>query len=66
MAAGSEKPCPICNLDAKDIRIWDYGERISLECARCDKFTFTGSAAAIPQSRELGPKLSAWITFIYN
>lgn len=57
----SNTPCPICKLDAKHVRVWDYGERITLECACCGKFTITGTAAAIAQSRKLGPKLSAWI-----
>lgn len=61
MANASDKPCPICKLDAKDVRVWDHGERISLECERCGKFTITRTAATIAQSQEIGPKLSAWI-----
>ena len=61
MANVSDKACPICKLDAKDVRVWDYGERITLECARCGKFTITGTAARMAESRDLGPKLSAWI-----
>jgi hypothetical protein len=61
MANVSSKACPICKLDAKDVRIWDYGERITLECARCGKFTITGTAARMAESKDLGPKLSAWI-----
>ena len=57
----SNRACPICKLDAKDVRVWDSGERISLECARCGKFTVTGTAARMAESRNLGPKLSAWI-----
>lgn len=61
MATVLQKPCPICKLDAKDVRVWDYGERFSLECARCGKFTITVTAARMAESRHLGPKLSAWI-----
>lgn len=61
MVGVSNKACPICKLDAKDVRVWDYGERITLECSRCGKFTITGSAARMAESRNLGPKLSAWI-----
>jgi len=61
MANIPNKACPICKLDAKDVRVWDYGERITLECARCGKFTITGTAARMAESRKLGPKLSAWI-----
>lgn len=45
----------------KEVRVWDYGERLSLECGRCGKFTITATAAAIAEQKELGPKLSAWI-----
>lgn len=61
MPATSDKSCPICKLDAKDVRIWDYGERISLDCSRCGKFTITSTAATMAERRQLGPKLSAWI-----
>lgn len=57
----SQEPCPICKLEAKDIRVWDFGERTTLECARCGKFTITRTAAAMAASRQLGPKLSAWL-----
>ena len=57
----AQKPCPICKIEAKDVRVWDYGERLTLECARCGKFTITGTAAAIAEKKDLGPKLSAWI-----
>lgn len=57
----SQTPCPICKLDAKDVRVWDYGERSTLECARCGKFTITRTAVAMAKSRQLEPKLSAWI-----
>lgn len=61
MPETSRSPCPICKLEAKDVRVWDYGERTTLDCARCGKFTITRTAAAMAQSRQLGPKLSAWI-----
>lgn len=61
MANVATMPCPICKLDAKDVRVWDYGERITLECGRCGKFTITGTAAGVAESKNLGPKLSAWI-----
>lgn len=61
MSTVPQMPCPICKLDAKNVRVWDYGERTSLQCARCGKFTITETAAAMAKSRQLGPKLSAWI-----
>ncbi|MFO1315880.1 MAG: hypothetical protein U1F58_09765 [Burkholderiales bacterium] len=54
-------PCPICKLNASDVRVWDYGERLTLDCARCGKFTITRSAATVAERSRIGPKLSAWI-----
>lgn len=61
MPTVAQMPCPICKLEAKEVRVWDYGERLTLECSRCGKFTITRSAAVIAEKKELGPKLSAWI-----
>ena len=61
MNATIQKPCPVCKLEEQDVRIWDYGERISLECARCGKFTITRTAAAMLERKGLSHKLSAWI-----
>lgn len=57
----TQMPCPICKLKSENIRVWDYGERLTLECGRCGKFTITATAATIAAQKELGPKLSAWI-----
>lgn len=54
-------PCPICKLQNQLVRVWDYGERLTLECPRCGKFTITGTAARMASAQQLGPKLSAWI-----
>ena len=54
-------PCPICKLDAQDVLVRDYGERLSLECRRCGKFMITRTAATIAERKQLGPKLSAWV-----
>ncbi len=56
-----KKPCPICKRPQQDARVSDYGERLSVECDRCGKFTITSSAAAMAERRELGPRLSAFI-----
>lgn len=61
MTAPTEKVCPICKLDKQDVRAWDYGERLSLECARCGKFTITRTAASMAERKDLGQKLTAWI-----
>lgn len=61
MPSLSRRNCPICKLEEQDVRVWDYGERLSLECARCGRFTITATAVVMADSRRLGPKLSAWI-----
>ena len=61
MASTEQRPCPICKLESKEVRVWDHGERLTLECGRCGKFTITRTAATIAEQKELGPKLSAWI-----
>lgn len=61
MNSNTQDPCPVCKLEKQDVRIWDYGERISLECARCGKFTITRTASAMLKRKGLNSKLSAWI-----
>lgn len=51
----------MCKIDEQNVRIWDYGERISLECARCGKFTITRTAAAMLDRKGLNHRFSAWI-----
>ena len=57
----TQMACPICKLDEQYVKVWDYGERLSLECARCGKFTIPRTAASMAEKKELGPKLTAWI-----
>lgn len=61
MPSVPDQSCPICQLAVNDIRVWDHGERSTLECARCGKFTITETAAHAAKARQLEPKLSAWI-----
>ncbi len=61
MNTNVQEPCPVCKLEEQDVRIWDYRERISLECARCGKFTITRTASAMLESKGLNYKISAWI-----
>lgn len=53
--------CPICRLTDQQVSLSDGGERITVECSRCGNFTITGTAASMAESRNLGPRLSAWI-----
>lgn len=58
----NKKACPICKLDAQNVeRVTDYGERRTYSCARCGRYEITGTAEAMAESRQLGPRLSAWI-----
>lgn len=61
MTSPIEKVCPICKLEKQDVKAWDSGERLSLECARCGKFTITRTAASMAKGKDLGHKLTAWI-----
>ncbi len=61
MTASSQKPCPICKLDSKDVNVTDYGERLTLNCERCGRFTITATAAAIAAQKDLTSELTAWI-----
>lgn len=59
---GEEKvDCPVCEMDASDVHFWDRGERISLDCARCGKFTITRTAARMIKRKGIEHKFSAWI-----
>lgn len=53
--------CPICKLDKQDVRVSDYGERLSLDCPRCGRFTITRTAASMAERKSLSQKLTARI-----
>lgn len=61
MTTKTQNTCPICKLDGQNVRVWDYGERFTLQCDRCGKFTITDTAARVAEKMELTPKLSAWV-----
>jgi hypothetical protein len=56
-----QRSCPICKLEEREVKVWDYGERLTIDCPRCGKFTMTETAAVTAERRDLGFKLSAWI-----
>ena len=57
----NHRPCPICKLEQQHVRVWDHGERLTVECARCGKFTITATAGRMAEKKTLGPKISAWL-----
>ena len=61
MTAHTQKACPICKLDKQEVKARDGGERISLECPRCGKFTITRTAVTMAERKDIGHKLTAWI-----
>ena len=61
MTQTTSMSCPVCKVKGAQALLSDGGERITVECSRCGKFTITRTAAAMAESRNLGPKLSAWI-----
>jgi len=62
MTEGKKNLCPICKLEDSSVeREFDGGERVSINCHRCKRFTITRTAKTIAERRNLGAKLSAWI-----
>lgn len=61
MPENTTTACPVCGLDDQEAWSHDFGERTSVKCGRCGEFQFTGTASAMLESRELGPKFSAWL-----
>lgn len=63
MTEGKLETCPICKLEDDRFvnREFDYGERVTINCPRCKKFTITRTAEAIAKHKDLGTKLSAWV-----
>ena len=53
--------CPICKLDAKHVKAIQIGDRQDVECARCGKYSISGTAVAISGTRLPDHRLSAWI-----
>lgn len=52
--------CPICHLKQEVVET-DAGERITVKCPRCGKFTITATAARQAEGKSLSTKLSCWI-----
>jgi hypothetical protein len=48
-------------LNGLESSLTDAGEKISINCPRCGKFTITRTAASTMGTRNLGPRFSAWI-----
>lgn len=60
--SNQQTDCPICKLEAQDvIREFAYGERVTINCARCKRFTITRTAERMTENKNLSYKLSAWI-----
>ncbi len=61
MTDTAQAPCPICKLENPDITYSDAAEKLSVQCPRCGNFRITRTAARMAESRQIAPRLSAWI-----
>lgn len=56
------KACPICKLDDQVIEEdLDYGDKHTYKCARCGRYTISGTAEAMADQSGKAATLSAWL-----
>lgn len=53
--------CPICKLQGEHVRASPVGDRYDVDCARCGRFSISGTALAMANHRLPDHLLSAWI-----
>jgi len=58
----NRKQCPICKLGNQNVLAErDYGDKVTYDCARCGKFTISGTAEAIAERKDKSAELSGWL-----
>ena len=56
------KQCPICKLkNQKVISERDYGDKVTYDCSRCGRYTISGTAEAVAESKDISAELSGWL-----
>lgn len=56
------KQCPVCKLDnQKVLSERDYGDKVTYECARCGRYTISGTAEHIADRANKSAQLSGWL-----
>lgn len=53
-----DRQCPICQLNNQ--KILTHGDKYIIECARCGRYTMSGSVIGLPEIKK-SPELSAWL-----
>ena len=53
--------CPICKLSKNDVTEHATGDLHDFKCARCGRFSISGTALAMAEARKQDFRLSAWI-----
>lgn len=58
----NRKQCPICKLESQTVLAErDYGDKVTYDCARCGKYTISGTAEAIAERKNKSAELSGWL-----
>ncbi len=56
------KQCPICKLEnQKVLAERDHGDKVTYDCSRCGRYTISGTAEAIAESKNKSAELSGWL-----
>lgn len=53
--------CPVCKLPEKNVAERAIGDRHEIECARCGRFSISGTALAMARARKPDFRLAGWI-----
>lgn len=60
--SNQSKQCPVCKRDNQKILAEeDYGDKITLDCARCGRYTISGTAEAVAEQKNKSAQLSGWL-----
>lgn len=56
------KQCPICKLENQKILAErDHGDKVTYDCARCGRYTISGTAEAVAERKDKSAELSGWL-----
>jgi len=56
------KQCPVCKLENQPVlSVRDYGDKTTYDCARCGRYTISGTAEAIADRADKSAELSGWL-----
>jgi len=58
----TNRQCPVCKLENQKVLYErNYGDKVTYECSRCGRFTISGTAEAIAESKGKSSELSGWL-----